>query len=105
MTLVPTDNVCVMKTYCNLVVDDDDDPILAKRARFPSSGVLQAESLTVVDAGLDFNLAFPPVLRPERPTDVFLVFDYSWLGTQENDPFKVISMHLQHDMAEQNIFT
>jgi phospholipase A2 len=49
--------------------------------------VRQAKSLTVVDAGLDFNLPFPPLLRPERPTDVFLVFDFSWLGSQENDPF------------------
>jgi hypothetical protein len=52
-----------------------------------SSSVNRAESLTVVDAGLDFNLPFPPLLRPERSTDMFLVFDYSWYGSQEKDPF------------------
>ncbi len=35
------------------------------------------EKLTLVDAGLDFNLPFPPLLRAERPVDIIIVMDAS----------------------------
>jgi phospholipase A2 len=70
---------------CNLEEPQDGDEIDG----LPSPSVLQDDGLTVVDAGLDFNLPFPPLLRPERPTDVFLVFDYTWYGSQTKDPFRV----------------
>eukprot|EP00118_Oscarella_pearsei_P012783 m.96616 g.96616 ORF g.96616 m.96616 type:complete len:167 (+) comp36914_c0_seq9:1706-2206(+) len=45
------------------------------------------DTMVVVDGGLAFNLPFPPLLRPERPTDVFIVFDFSWRDTQTEYPF------------------
>jgi phospholipase A2 len=35
------------------------------------------EKITLIDAGLDFNLPLPPLLRPERALDVIFVFDSS----------------------------
>lgn len=35
------------------------------------------KELTLIDAGLDFNLPFPPVLRPERKVDIIIVCDAS----------------------------
>lgn len=34
-------------------------------------------TLTLVDAGIDYNLPFPPLLRPERAVDVIIVIDAS----------------------------
>ncbi len=35
------------------------------------------DQITLIDAGLDFNLPLPPLLRPERAIDVIFVFDLS----------------------------
>jgi len=35
------------------------------------------KELTLVDAGIDFNLPFPPLLRPERDVDIIIACDYS----------------------------
>ena len=35
------------------------------------------KTLTLIDAGLDFNLPFPPLLRPERKVDIIIVCDAS----------------------------
>ena len=59
------------------------------RKRLLSESIVELDGLTVVDAGLDFNLPFPPLLRPERQTDIFIAFDFSWYGSEEMDPFKV----------------
>ncbi len=40
------------------------------------------KSLTLVDAGLDFNLPLPPVLRPERKVDIIIVCDASSIVTK-----------------------
>lgn len=42
-----------------------------------SSPVQDEKKLTLVDAGLAFNLPLPPLLRPERALDVIFVFDSS----------------------------
>lgn len=33
--------------------------------------------LTLIDAGIDFNLPLPPLLRPERAVDIIIVYDAS----------------------------
>gem|GEM_PF-3198970 len=44
---------------------------------FPVSPAWTKEHLTIVDAGFDFNNPFPPLLHPERATDIILVCDAS----------------------------
>jgi phospholipase A2 len=42
------------------------------------------DRLTLLDAGIDFGLPFPPLLRPEREVDILIVFDatyYPIVGT------------------------
>eukprot|EP00118_Oscarella_pearsei_P025033 m.307353 g.307353 ORF g.307353 m.307353 type:complete len:695 (+) comp42183_c0_seq1:54-2138(+) len=46
------------------------------------------QEMMVVDGGLAFNDPFPPLLRAERHTDVFIVFDFSWRDDQTMYPFK-----------------
>ncbi|XP_062521662.1 cytosolic phospholipase A2-like isoform X2 [Corticium candelabrum] len=62
----------------------------SERAAEKSSrrNIVHEDYLTMVDAGLDFNLPFPPLLRPERHTDIFLAFDYSWYGSVKENPLK-----------------
>ena len=47
------------------------------------------DTMVVVDGGLAFNLPFPALLRAERTTDVFIVFDFTWNGSQTAYPFGV----------------
>lgn len=48
--------------------------------------------ISLVDAGLDINIAFPLMLPPHRNIDLILSFDFS-----EGDPFEVtILILLQH---------
>lgn len=54
-----------------------------------SESLVQNDCMVVIDAGLDFNLPFPALLCAERPTDIFLVFDFTWFGSQTTSPFKV----------------
>ncbi|MDR3647230.1 MAG: hypothetical protein P4L22_06840 [Candidatus Babeliales bacterium] len=35
------------------------------------------QNVVLMDAGIDFNLPFPPLLRPERSLDVIIALDYS----------------------------
>lgn len=37
----------------------------------------QMHGVTLIDAGIDFNLPFPPLLRPERAVDIIIVLDAS----------------------------
>eukprot|EP00118_Oscarella_pearsei_P008334 m.42371 g.42371 ORF g.42371 m.42371 type:complete len:568 (+) comp33353_c0_seq3:715-2418(+) len=46
-----------------------------------------SHSMILLDGGVAFNDPFPPLLRPERKTDVFIVFDNSWRDHQWTDPF------------------
>lgn len=45
--------------------------------------------MRIIDAGFDFNLPLPAVLRPERHSDILLVFDFSWFESQTENPFQV----------------
>ena len=40
-----------------------------------NSNLTDDEKLTLVDAGMDFNLPFPPLLKMERNIDIFIVCD------------------------------
>ena len=73
-----------------LVAENQDKPAAAQDydVRIPDC-ICKEDKLTVVDAGTLFNLPFPPLLRPERHTDIFLVFDYSWREYQDANPFTV----------------
>lgn len=42
-----------------------------------NSSIKNQQNLTFVDAGIDFNLPFPPLLRTERQIDVIFAFDAS----------------------------
>lgn len=42
-----------------------------------NSPMRNINELTLVDAGIHFNLPFPPLLRPERKIDIIIVCDYS----------------------------
>lgn len=42
-----------------------------------SSSIKDLKKITLVDAGLAFNLPLPPLLRPERVLDVIFIFDAS----------------------------
>ncbi len=48
------------------------------------SPVCNDKNICLVDAGIDFNIPFPPLLRPERKVDVIIVYDASY--TIENSP-------------------
>ena len=71
-----------------LVAENQDKPAAAQDYDVPVC-IRKEDKLTVVDAGTQFNLPFPPLLRPERHTDIFLVFDYSWRESQDANPFTV----------------
>ncbi|MCX5922933.1 MAG: hypothetical protein NTX86_06435 [Candidatus Dependentiae bacterium] len=44
----------------------------------------EADTITLVDAGIDFSIALPPLLRSERAVDIIILCDYSG-GTIEDD--------------------
>ena len=46
-------------------------------------------SIELIDAGLQFNSPYPPVLRPERDVDLILSFDFSARDKDSVPPFKV----------------
>ena len=48
-------------------------------ALFPESPIA-ADTFTAVDAGIDYNLPFPPLLRPGRAIDLIIVGDWSEQG-------------------------
>ena len=45
--------------------------------------------IELIDAGLQFNSPYPPVLRPEREVDLILSFDFSARDSDDVRPFKV----------------
>ncbi len=45
--------------------------------RFPASTLKNNRGLVLIDAGIDFNLPFPPLLRHDRAVDIIIVFDSS----------------------------
>ncbi len=53
-------------------------------AVFSDSPFKDSTTITAVDAGIDFNLPFPPLLRSERDIDLIIVGDWS---PQESDFF------------------
>ncbi|XP_069695934.1 cytosolic phospholipase A2-like [Periplaneta americana] len=46
------------------------------------------KKLFLVDSGLTFNLPFPLLLRPQRAVDLYLCFDFSLRGKDEDSPFE-----------------
>jgi phospholipase A2 len=46
------------------------------------------KTLTIIDAGIDFSLPVPPILRPERPVDIIIILDASG-GTLQDDVLKL----------------
>jgi hypothetical protein len=55
-----------------------------------SESLVEDDCMVMIDAGLDFNIPVPPLLCPERATDIFLVFDFSWHKSQTMNPFRVL---------------
>ena len=53
--------------------------------------------MTVVDAGLDMVLPYPPLLRKQRAVDLFLSFDFTSRDCDSDItvPFKVKHAHAQ----------
>ena len=47
------------------------------------------KKIELIDAGLQFNSPYPPVLRPERDVDLILSFDFSARDKDSVPPFKV----------------
>lgn len=45
--------------------------------QYSTSPLCTAKDLTLVDAGLSFNLPFPPLMRSERNIDIIIVYDGS----------------------------
>jgi hypothetical protein len=59
-----------------------------KFRRLISESLVEDDCMVMIDAGLDFNIPVPPLLCPERATDIFLVFDFSWHKSQTMNPFR-----------------
>ncbi|XP_026998828.2 cytosolic phospholipase A2 zeta-like [Tachysurus fulvidraco] len=53
---------------------------------FPNRLTPMDRTLDLVDAGFEFNSAFPPVLRPERNVNVVLSLSFSW----DEDHLKIL---------------
>ena len=51
---------------------------------------IQASTFTAVDAGIDFNLPFPPLLRQPRGIDLIIVGD--WSAPSPEDPAKELRL-------------
>ena len=53
------------------------------------------KTLEIVDAGIDFRIAVPPLLRPERNVDIIIILDNSdrALGTELHDAEKYAQLH------------
>ncbi len=51
---------------------------------------IQASTFTAVDAGIDFNLPFPPLLRQSRSIDLIIVGD--WSAPSPADPAKELRL-------------
>ncbi len=58
-------------------------------AKFEDSPI-QANTFTAVDAGIDFNLPFPPLLRKSREIDLIIVGD--WSAPTPADPAKELRL-------------
>lgn len=71
----------VIKDLLNIADKNQDRFIPTEIPNFtyslPNSPIKNQENLIFVDAGIDFNLPFPPLLRPERQIDVIFAFDAS----------------------------
>ncbi|KAG7328604.1 hypothetical protein KOW79_008548 [Hemibagrus wyckioides] len=59
---------------------------------FPNRLTPMDRTLGLVDAGFEFNSAFPPVLRPHRHVDVVLSLSYSW----DEDHLKILKKTQQY---------
>ena len=51
--------------------------------------------IELVDAGLEFNSPYPPLLRPQRGVDLFISFEFSARDKDEDLPFNVRSIIIQ----------
>lgn len=48
-----------------------------------------AKKMYMVDAGLNFNIPFPVLLRPQRGVELYLSFDFTDRGGDDSPPFEV----------------
>lgn len=88
-------------------------------AVFPDSPFADYDTLITVDAGIAFNLPFPPLLKPERKIDMIIALDASadvnerldalvgaeqWAQTH-GIPFPIIKKSAKYKTAHQKAFT
>lgn len=60
-----------------------------------------SRSITLVDAGIDFNLPFPPLLRQAREVDVIIVIDASMpVFKKTNDGFEITELVKAEEWAQ-----
>ncbi|KAM9466384.1 cytosolic phospholipase A2 delta-like [Clarias gariepinus] len=64
---------------------------------FPNKLTPTDPTLSLVDSGLYINIAFPPVLRPQRCADFILSLSYSW----DDDPLQVVKDTQQYCIVHQ----
>ncbi|XP_054709516.1 cytosolic phospholipase A2-like [Uloborus diversus] len=74
------------------------DDTLFKGLTEPAS--TNKKTLYLVDGGLNFNLPFPLLLRPQRTVDMYLTFDFSSRESDNKAPFK--ELLLSEKWAELN---
>ncbi|KAF5885046.1 cytosolic phospholipase A2 zeta-like, partial [Clarias magur] len=65
----------------NFNVSNDTSPDAFPNKLTPTDSIL-----SLVDSGLSINIAFPPVLRPQRRAEIILSLSYSW----DEDPLQVM---------------
>ncbi|KAM9466379.1 cytosolic phospholipase A2 zeta-like [Clarias gariepinus] len=64
---------------------------------FPNKLTPMDSTLSLVDSAFAINIAFPPVLRPQRCADIILSFSYSW----DEDPLQVVKKTQQYCIDHQ----
>ncbi|XP_053365743.1 cytosolic phospholipase A2 zeta-like [Clarias gariepinus] len=76
----------------NFNISNDSNP-----DAFPNKLTPMDSTLSLVDSAFAINIAFPPVLRPQRCADIILSFSYSW----DEDPLQVVKKTQQYCIDHQ----
>ncbi|KAM9466144.1 cytosolic phospholipase A2 zeta-like [Clarias gariepinus] len=71
----------------NFNISNDTSPDASSNKLTPTD-----PTLSLVDSGLFINIAFPPVLRPQRCAEIILSLSYSW----DDDPLQVVKKTQQY---------
>ena len=77
-----------LKAHVHPAEVDATDSTDALTTSFVSENT-KKKKIELIDAGLQFNSPYPPVLRPEREVDLILSFDFSARDSDDVPPFKV----------------